>query len=1030
MAPALPLGNDFGGIVHIHGHVDGPTNGVIATDMDFSRAYLTEGWARRFLLALFTDSRKTVLFVGYSHDDLIVSYLARGLPTGGALRFALLPSTIGEGDVQRWEGLGIQPVTYASTGGADHENGAVALHEMAFQYVASKPSEHAERLRRLAGEGPADISDIDRAYLRFALRRPELVQKFLDAADTQEWAETLLSDGTLEEILGLVETGAPVAHWLANGVVELGSLLRQHLAQIAASGRSTPPALWAALVAAVANRRDELGADGFGRWVGLLLELRPADGGRHLSYLLKVCQLPDDAVTTFALLRVLLEPLLKVTPGFAWTPEMQVEPHARVELMGEEYWIRDYWETTLRPVLPSFAEETVALGVAAIDAATVRSRALGGGQSGWDGVSYERSSIATHSQDAHGGQLNLVVDMVRDAGLALQPDRDVASQLIAQPSILLQRIGLHVAAHDDKRTADQKLSLLLNHGLFNVGLHKHEAFELVRVAFREASDSMRERLWTLAVKWLTHSDPDHNYELYNFAVWLVGVDPEFGPAAEHKEAMEGEQGWMPRENPDFNSFMSSWSGQEEPPEPFPSETTPADVLDQIQNQHDGTNLNLGRVENTVAQRAAFGRALLIEAVERELWPLDLWKALIRSLLSHGLKDSWSTVAAGLDKHPNREELMWEVVASVRSLAEKSAPEAHSHLAGALADLLPIWAAAAPVTPDEESPSVDDVLYSWWGMIGDVIVHHVDMADKVDELDCAAAPLARFVEHFLVNDVGRPQLLGLSTALRNAAFLLSRCPDMISDLLRKVLADERVAPYAWEGLVFGQWSPDLSALIGPELAPFMPRASALSEVAQQKLTQQAAVVAVRADLWSNFGNPVDLLARVSRQLDASQLTADLARIFWRLPKDVESSRWEEVGKAYWYMRATGVPVAILPGECDQFVWWAVHRPEHLGDMVPFLRTMGAPRGNHGAFHEMAAEDWVDKSSPDAVAELLLYLLAHVESPRFLHRPDVVTTARRLLGNASTALLRDLAERMIELDVPGATAFKADLDGLGS
>ena len=43
-APALPLGRDFKGIVHVHGSIDSPKD-MVLTDADFGRAYLTEGWA-------------------------------------------------------------------------------------------------------------------------------------------------------------------------------------------------------------------------------------------------------------------------------------------------------------------------------------------------------------------------------------------------------------------------------------------------------------------------------------------------------------------------------------------------------------------------------------------------------------------------------------------------------------------------------------------------------------------------------------------------------------------------------------------------------------------------------------------------------------------------------------------------------------------------------------------------------------------------------------------------------------------------
>lgn len=52
-APALPVGSKFEGLVYLHGSVDGPEDRLVLTDSDFGRAYLTEGWARRFLQDLY-----------------------------------------------------------------------------------------------------------------------------------------------------------------------------------------------------------------------------------------------------------------------------------------------------------------------------------------------------------------------------------------------------------------------------------------------------------------------------------------------------------------------------------------------------------------------------------------------------------------------------------------------------------------------------------------------------------------------------------------------------------------------------------------------------------------------------------------------------------------------------------------------------------------------------------------------------------------------------------------------------------------
>ena len=77
-APALPMGDSFDGMVYLHGNVDRPED-MVLTDSDFGKAYVSRGWASRFLVEMF--SHYTVLFVGYSCDDMMVHYLARSIST-------------------------------------------------------------------------------------------------------------------------------------------------------------------------------------------------------------------------------------------------------------------------------------------------------------------------------------------------------------------------------------------------------------------------------------------------------------------------------------------------------------------------------------------------------------------------------------------------------------------------------------------------------------------------------------------------------------------------------------------------------------------------------------------------------------------------------------------------------------------------------------------------------------------------------------------------------------------------------------
>ena len=78
---------------------------LIVTDKDFGRAYLRDAWAARFLERMFASF--TVLFIGYSHDDVVMRYLARSLGRQSG-RYVLTSDP----DASKWRPLGIEPIAY------------------------------------------------------------------------------------------------------------------------------------------------------------------------------------------------------------------------------------------------------------------------------------------------------------------------------------------------------------------------------------------------------------------------------------------------------------------------------------------------------------------------------------------------------------------------------------------------------------------------------------------------------------------------------------------------------------------------------------------------------------------------------------------------------------------------------------------------------------------------------------------------------------------------------------------------------
>ena len=107
VAPSLPLGDRFGGIVHLHGAV-GEVDGMVLTSSDYGEAYVSRGWASRFLVDLFKSS--VVLFVGYSCSDSLVDYLTRSISSNLNGRAFVLNRCSDDDAV--WRERGVEPVAF------------------------------------------------------------------------------------------------------------------------------------------------------------------------------------------------------------------------------------------------------------------------------------------------------------------------------------------------------------------------------------------------------------------------------------------------------------------------------------------------------------------------------------------------------------------------------------------------------------------------------------------------------------------------------------------------------------------------------------------------------------------------------------------------------------------------------------------------------------------------------------------------------------------------------------------------------
>ena len=139
-APKLipPRKEKWRNLTFLHGVIDEDNDpeseNLILTRTDFGLAYLHDNWASRFVIQLFQDF--TVLFVGYSADDPVMSYLVSAISYESKRRkenrindLKIKPFIYAfagyEGDQtkeveNKWKALGVEPILYKIKESNDH----------------------------------------------------------------------------------------------------------------------------------------------------------------------------------------------------------------------------------------------------------------------------------------------------------------------------------------------------------------------------------------------------------------------------------------------------------------------------------------------------------------------------------------------------------------------------------------------------------------------------------------------------------------------------------------------------------------------------------------------------------------------------------------------------------------------------------------------------------------------------------------------------------------------------------------------
>lgn len=341
-APALPLGHRFTGIVHLHGSLTGPDEGLVITDRHFGRAYLTEGWARRFLVGLFRTY--VVIFIGYSHDDLVLQYLARGLPPDAQLRYALVPP---DDDPARWDRLRIVAIPWESDPADRYGPAVLALEEWG-RRAQWTHLDHESHIKSLTAGGPL-LDPIEESYLTTAISDPVKVKAFTRHASGEEWLEWVTPKpafkGLFDRSVDLNPAQWELARWFAHEQIVNGK--GAALRAFGDVGGHLSWGLWHSIADAIWRKRPARPED-FEAWIAVLVDQLHDGDDQLLNYLAHGCSLPHDRRALMILLEVLFRPRLRFSPGIAWPGQAQ-RISVGIDVRADSHWIEEILQKTVLP---------------------------------------------------------------------------------------------------------------------------------------------------------------------------------------------------------------------------------------------------------------------------------------------------------------------------------------------------------------------------------------------------------------------------------------------------------------------------------------------------------------------------------------------------------------------------------------------------------------------------------------------------------------------------------------------------------
>lgn len=562
-APALPIGSNFSGLVHIHGSIQHGPDDLVVTDKDLGKAYLFDAWAARFLIRMFETY--TVVFIGFSHNDPMMRYLGLAL-SSNRRRYVFIEES--DADNEWWKRLNIFPISYPNNAG-NHGEVLNAIESWA-SLTRMGVTEHRVRMVEIA-HSDFPLSYADSSYVAQRISLADGIDDFVEATSSLEldaklawinWAEDQAIFRSLFNGQFSIGSSWGLAKWFADNYVAEPSLSDRALQTFQRLGMELSEKLFAACTSAV-EKLSHVDQTRARRWKAVLASSVSDRSSRNRIQQLLVHQSNDSEHDLFSIFRC-LTPRYELRQGISFNHKTDFLPYAEVHFELDEHYLSpvvrkltsaEYLNKTM---LINALENTLLMAYHLMEAWY--------GDSTFDVLNYSRSAIEDHEQDEYRNSLSPIVDGLRDLAIrSTEIDSTLVDRWLTYERALFRRLAIFLIGNDSVRSSDEKILWILEHNFLFDHQTKHEVFALLKSALPTSSREVREKLLNEASSILNSQNNSNDeelnqYEVVNLLFWIVEITPDWTQATNMlAELRDANPTFEKREHPDFNHWASGAS---------------------------------------------------------------------------------------------------------------------------------------------------------------------------------------------------------------------------------------------------------------------------------------------------------------------------------------------------------------------------------------------------------------------------------------------------------------------------------------